>query len=239
MEKETKDIKDDIDELDKLEKKHRRDNIHKIILIIIIIILLLLHWFLCGRLGKIGFGDTNTSTTITDGNNVNIDTDNSNKTDKNVTGPGVIDVIELVDGDINNIKGTELNIFKNELFDGEKIIAPGSYGKYTFLVKNLTGQNLTYDIDFADSMTNPINMKYKLKIDNIYIRGNKDSYVMVDDLQVDDVIVVEDSVNAFTLEWYWEHNDVMDTYVGTRKDEQSYTLDITIDSELYSKEVNE
>ena len=88
-------------------------------------------------------------------------------------------------------------------------------------------------------MTNPINMKYTLKIDNIYIRGNKDSYVMVDDLQVDDVIVVKDSVNAFTLEWYWEHNDAMDTYVGTRKEEQSYTLDITIDSELYGKEVNE
>ena len=236
MKKETKDVKNDIDEL---EKKHRRDNIHKIILIIIIIILLLLHWFLCGRLGKIGFGDTNTSTTITDGNNVNLDTDNLNVPDKNITGPGVIDVIELVDGDINNIKGTELNIFKNELFDGEKIIAPGSNGKYTFLVKNLTGENLTYDIDFSDSMTNPINMKYTLKIDNIYIRGNKDSYVMVDDLQVDDVIVVKDSVNAFTLEWYWEHNDAMDTYVGTRKEEQSYTLDITIDSELYGKEVNE
>lgn len=236
MKKETKDVKNDIDEL---EKKHRRDNIHKIILIIIIIILLLLHWFLCGRLGKIGFGDTNTSTTITDGNNVNLDTDNSNVPDKNITGPGVIDVIELVDGDINNIKGTELNIFKNELFDGEKIIAPGSNGKYTFLVKNLTGENLTYDIDFSDSMTNPINMKYTLKIDNIYIRGNKESYVMVDDLQVDDVIVVKDSVNAFTLEWYWEHNDAMDTYVGTRKEEQSYTLDITIDSELYGKEVNE
>lgn len=236
MKKETKDVKNDIDEL---EKKYRRDNMHKIILIIIIIILLLLHWFLCGRLGKIGFGDTNTSTTITDGNNVNLDTDNSNVPDKNITGPGVIDVIELVDGDINNIKGTELNIFKNELFDGEKIIAPGSNGKYTFLVKNLTGENLTYDIDFSDSMTNPINMKYTLKIDNIYIRGNKDSYVMVDDLQVDDVIVVKDSVNAFTLEWYWEHNDAMDTYVGTRKEEQSYTLDITIDSELYGKEVNE
>lgn len=236
MKKETKDVKNDIDEL---EKKHRRDNMHKIILIIIIIILLLLHWFLCGRLGKIGFGDTNTSTTITDGNNVNLDTDNSNVPDKNITGPGVIDVIELVDGDINNIKGTELNIFKNELFDGEKIIAPGSNGKYTFLVKNLTGENLTYDIDFSDSMTNPINMKYTLKIDNIYIRGNKESYVMVDDLQVDDVIVVKDSVNAFTLEWYWEHNDAMDTYVGTRKEEQSYTLDITIDSELYGKEVNE
>lgn len=236
MKKETKDVKNDIDEL---EKKHRRDNMHKIILIIIIIILLLLHWFLCGRLGKIGFGDTNTSTTITDGNNVNLDTDNSNVPDKNITGPGAIDVIELVDGDINNIKGTELNIFKNELFDGEKIIAPGSNGKYTFLVKNLTGENLTYDIDFSDSMTNPINMKYTLKIDNIYIRGNKDSYVMVDDLQVDDVIVVKDSVNAFTLEWYWEHNDAMDTYVGTRKEEQSYTLDITIDSELYGKEVNE
>ena len=236
MKKETKDVKNDIDEL---EKKHRRDNMHKIILIIIIIILLLLHWFLCGRLGKIGFGDTNTSTTITDGNNVNLDTDNSNVPDKNITGPGAIDVIELVDGDINNIKGTELNIFKNELFDGEKIIAPGSNGKYTFLVKNLTGENLTYDIDFSDSMTNPINMKYTLKIDNIYIRGNKESYVMVDDLQVDDVIVVKDSVNAFTLEWYWEHNDAMDTYVGTRKEEQSYTLDITIDSELYGKEVNE
>ena len=183
---------------------------------------------MCDRLGKIGFGDVDTSVVI-DGNNINIDGTVGN----------VIDVVELLNGDINNSKGATLDIFKNEKFNNEKIIAPGSYGKYTFYVKNLTGQNITYDIKFLDTMTNPINMKYKLKVDNIYIKGNEDEFVSVSNLDIENIIVVEDSVNMFTLEWYWENNDVMDTYVGTRKEEQTYTLDVKIDSSLYIENKNE
>ena len=219
--------------IEDLEKEHKRDTRQKIILIIIIIILLLLFWFMCRRLGKIGFGDANSSTVI-DGNIQNMVGNNTN-----IHVGNVIDVIEILDGDIDDLKSVKLDIFKNELFDGEKIIAPGSYGKYNFYVKNLTGQNITYDISFSDSMTNPVNMKYKIKIDNIYIRGSKDKFVTIDDINIDDVIVVKDSINMFTIEWYWEHNDVMDTYIGTRKEEQTYTLNVNVNSSLYTKEEND
>ena len=145
----------------------------------------------------------------------------------------IIDVIEIKNGDINSIKDENLDIFINEKFNGEKIIAPGSYGTYTFYVKNLTGKNITYDITFLDEMTNPINMKYKLKIDNIYVRGNDTQFVDISALDLKEIIVVEDSVNMFTLEWYWADSDIQDTYVGSQEEEQSYMLDIKIGATMY------
>ena len=47
-----------------------------------------------------------------------------------------------------------------------------------------------------------VNMKYKLKMDNIYIKGNADNYVTLDELNLNDIVVLKDSINIFTLEWY-------------------------------------
>ena len=80
-------------------------------------------------------------------------------------------------------------------------------------------------------MTNPINMKYKLKIDNIYIRGNEDEYVSIEELKVDDIVVLEDSNNIYTLEWKWVDNDIADTYVGSLKEIQTYTLKLKINAD--------
>lgn len=220
-----------IEDYEKKEKKDRRD---KIILIIIIIILLLLH-FLCCKIGKIGYKDGISTSTTPDGSN---NSENSNEITNNIDSEykdAIIDVIEVANGDIKNIKGAELDIFKNEKFGGRKIIAPGSKGIYKFCVKNVTDNNITYDISFFDKMTNPINMKYKLKIDNIYIRGNQEKYVNIKNLNVDDVIVVKDSINVFTLEWYWEDSDKADTFVGSQKENQYYTLDLNIAAEVYEE----
>ncbi len=59
-----------------------------------------------------------------------------------------------------------------------------------------------------------VNMKYKLKMDNIYIKGNADNYVTLDELNLNDIVVLKDSINIFTLEWYWEDDDELDTCVG-------------------------
>lgn len=59
-----------------------------------------------------------------------------------------------------------------------------------------------------------VNMKYKLKMDNIYIKGNADNYVTLDELNLNDIVVLKDSINIFTLEWYWKDDDELDTYVG-------------------------
>lgn len=189
----------------------KRDRMQKIILVIIIIILLLLY-FLGYKLGKIGYQEV--STIIPNGN------DN-------------IKLIKVTADDIEITKNTELNIFENDKFDGKKIIAPKSKGEYTFCVKNIADKNITYNIDFKNQMNLPVNMKYKLKIDNIYIKGDQDTYVDIEDLKAKNIIVLKDSINVFTLEWYWEDDDVNDTLVGSQQTNQYYTLNLGIQAEEY------
>jgi len=81
-----------------------------------------------------------------------------------------------------------------------------------------------------------INMKYRLKIDNVYIKGNKDTYVGIEELSVQDIIVLKDSTNIFTLEWYWEDDDVNDTIVGSQKTDEQYKLNIKIEANAYVDE---
>ena len=97
----------------------------------------------------------------------------------------------------------------------------------------MTDTNITYDIKFTDEMNHFINMKYRLKIDNVYIRGNNDTYVSIDALNVGDIIVLKDSINVFTLEWYWEDDDKNDTIVGSQKDNEYYTLNLEIGASEY------
>ena len=170
---------------------------------------------LCHKLGKIGYKkDVSTSVDITA---------NEPKVE--------FDVVEILDGDVTKIKDSQLNIFNNEDFDGEKMIAPGSNGTYKFCVQNLVDRNITYDIKFTDAMTNPVNMKYRLKIDNVYIKGSEDKYVDIEELSIEDIIVLDDSNNIYTLEWMWEHDDKADTYVGSQKEVQTYTLNLEIKAE--------
>lgn len=126
-----------------------------------------------------------------------------------------------------------LNIFNNEKFNGEKIIAPKSKGKCEFYIENAIGQDTIYNIEFLDEMKTPINMKYKLKINNIYIRGNEETYVDIKELGTEDIIVLKDSITKYTLEWYWEDDDTADTYVGG-KEKQYYTLKLNIKARTYN-----
>ena len=181
-----------------------RENLKKIIyvlLVIIMVLLILLVW----KIGRIGINATTTSGSIsTDG-------------------------IIVSENDVEIGKNTRLNIFNNQKFNGEKIIAPHSKGSYKFYIKNNSNDNIVYNIKFSDYMKKFVNMKYKLKMDNIYIRGNEDNYVTIDGLNVNNVNVVKDSVNIFTLEWYWEDRDKLDTEVGI-SDEGYYTINLAIDA---------
>lgn len=144
--------------------------------------------------------------------------------------------MKLHGDDIEITKDTSLNIFKNSKFNGEKIIAPKSKGSYTFCIKNISEKDVVYGIEFLDEMQYPINMKYRLKIDNVYIKGNEDTYISINELSIDDIIVLEDSINVFTLEWYWEDDDKNDTMVGKQDRDQYYTLNLEIYAEEYEKQ---
>ena len=181
-----------------------REGLKKIIyalIIIIIILILLLVW----KIGRIGIDERPTSGNVyTEG-------------------------ISVTENDIEIGKNTKLNIFNNPKFNGKKIIAPHSKGTYKFYVKNKSNNDISYNIKFTDEMKKFVNMKYKLKIDNIYIRGNEEEYTTIDKLKLDNVTVPKDSVNIFTLEWYWEDDDELDTEVGISEDKY-YTINLKIEA---------
>lgn len=222
------------EQIEVYEEIQEGDRRQKVILVIIIIILLflLLFWLVGVRLGKIGYSNEVFFTQNGNNENYYFNYDYNNSPNNNFN----IKLIEVRDEDVDIIKNTEIDIFENEKFNWQNIIAPRSSGTYEFCVKNISNRDITYDINFTDEMDLPVNMKYKLKIDNIYIRGNEDSYINIDGLNVKDIIVVKDSINLFTLEWYWEDDDGNDTIVGSQKEDQHYILNLEIRAEDYNKQ---
>jgi len=189
--------------------KQKNTKIRILILInIILIILLLLLYILGFRLGKIGYIST--------------------------TSPNYVytDIIEIKDD--NEEWGTiekELNIFSNSKFDNKNIIAPRSNEIYEFEVKNLTDENVEYTIEFEEDSKYNINMRYKLKLENVYIAGNEEEWVTAEELTKKAVKVAKNSTNIFTLEWKWLDNDVEDTYVGMQ-DYAEYMLKVSIKANI-------
>lgn len=122
----------------------------------------------------------------------------------------------------------EMNIFGD-------IIAPMSKGTFKFSVQNDTNEDVVYHIQFLDEMSTFVNMKYRLKMDNIYIVGNKDEYVSIDKMNLKSIISPKDSTSIYVLEWFWESDDEKDTYVGSKAEEQYYGLTIHIYSQAYKE----
>lgn len=189
-----------------MEQKRQisRKNLKKIIYVLIIIILILI-LLLVWKVGRIGIDERPTS------------------------GKVYTNGIEVTENDIGIEKNTKLNIFNNEKFNGEKIIAPHSKGTYKFYIKNKSNQDMRYNISFEDEMKKIVNMKYTLKIDNIFIKGSENSYTSIEQLGITDITVPKDSVNIFTLEWHWEDDDKLDTEIGT-SDDRYYTINLKIEA---------
>ncbi len=200
-------MEEDIEKKYEKEKKKNTKNKVIIVLLIIIIILLLLFFLIGYKMGKIGFGYKQASAEPSQ---------------------DLSDTILIKENDMKEVTDNKLNIFKNEKFNGKSMIAPKSYGKYQFYVANISKKDVKYSMKFSDDMKKIVNMKYKLKIDNVYIRGNSENYITLDNLDVDEIIVLKDSTNIFTLEWYWEDNDSLDTIVGSEKDTQYYKLNLQL-----------
>ncbi|MBR6034364.1 MAG: hypothetical protein IKP28_06600 [Clostridia bacterium] len=114
-------------------------------------------------------------------------------------------------------------------------IAPASSGTYKFSVKNKSKYDMIYNIKFEDDMSTFINMKYRLKIDNIYIRGSNDEYVTIDKLGIENIIVPKDSINVYTLEWYWESDDEKDALAAINGFDHYYYFKLQISSNIYDR----
>ena len=247
--------------IEEYQIKEKKAKLEKRVLILIIIILIIIY-IVSFRIGviedlggiKIDYNDETNSEVIEDTNEV--DKDYSYAEDKELNSNGSnqasgssnkedisdeeedIETVKLVKVSWNGkevTKNTKLDIFKNEKFNGQKIIAPGSKGSATFCVENASNTEMICNLKFNDEAEFPINMKYRLKVDNKYVVGNANKYEDLEKLNLKDILMSKKSINMYTIEWYWEDSDKQDTEVATKNEDQYYTLNFEISAEEYIK----
>lgn len=199
------------EELEEELKKEKRKKKRKDIIIVILILLLLLIWtilYMAGyRIGKIGYDTVSTETPLY--------------------------IIEITENEIDWGDIEDLNIFSNPEFENKKIIAPRSQSSYKFAIENKLDNKVVYNIAMSETNEYNVNMKYKLKLDNVYIVGDEDTWVDVEDMQLDKVIVMPNSKNIYTVEWYWEDAN-NDTEIG-KQIYAEYKLHINIEADIYNE----
>ncbi len=116
-----------------------------------------------------------------------------------------------------------LPVFYNERF-GDTVIAPGMYGSYRFMLRNDNEDALLFSLDFAETNEYGIGLCYRLKRDGVYL-SDEETFTATEQLGVDRMTIEPDSASLFELEWYWSHNDPVDTVAG--ESGATYTLHIT------------
>lgn len=120
--------------------------------------------------------------------------------------------------------------------DGEKVIAPGTNGSYTFKLKNTGNVAIDYRMEI-DAYTTPSDVQVPLKArisryDSRWIIGSKETYVGVAELDAAEDIKTlgAGKFTYYTLDWKWpfEGNDELDTLLGSMSAEEDVTFTIVI-----------
>ena len=133
--------------------------------------------------------------------------------------------VSIFDSDVKWEDTTQLKIFTDSVYHLDGKIAPESSNTYQFVVKNSTKYKLNYNISFIETNPYHINMKYKLKKNDIYL---VDHYVSYDELNINDQILNSKSNDTFYLEWKWVSSD-HDNEAG--EVEANYSLNIEVKAE--------
>ena len=167
-------------------------------------------------------------------NNNNNDNSNDNNTD-NQNNDTTDDEDEVLsnevevfdrDKDSNTWNGSaDLNIFKNSMYTKEGTIAPESTNTYKLTVKNGTSTAVKYSINFTETNSSNINMKYKLKKNDQYIISD---YVSSADLNLNNLELASGSNDVYLIEWKWISSS-NDTEIG--KNGATYGLQINVEAE--------
>lgn len=126
----------------------------------------------------------------------------------------------------------EWNIFGQT--EEEKVILPGRRGVYYFTIHNDNYFDVEVDLDFSQDNRYSIKMEYRLrKGDYTYLAGSGNSYVGVDEMDIDSVIIPARGFVTFALDWCWVDTgnlDELDTFAGNAGDAE-YTVFIKITGE--------
>lgn len=93
-------------------------------------------------------------------------------------------------------------------------INPGSHGEYQFIIKNETEVDFNYGIilsEYLDAEETVIPfMRYRLKIDGVYIDATDTEWHTIDELRYYNISIMPDDRQRLTLEWDWPFENGMD-----------------------------
>ena len=110
-------------------------------------------------------------------------------------------------------------------------IAPGSSGKYVFILENPHNVRLNYDFKISEfyngEEVDNFPIEYRLKMNNVLI---SDGWLKASELRYYEIEMLPESTHSFTLEWRWRFesgNDEVDTYFGQSNGEYSLVFNMT------------
>ena len=140
--------------------------------------------------------------------------------------------IEVFDEQTEYSQNTQLRIFTNPTYDVvDDKIAPASENSYQFVIRNNNNFNIRYDLDLNEDNKYNINMKYRLKLNGVYVAGNNDKWLTYDELKQQNIELAANTYDVYTLDWKWvEGNN--DTEVGTNIN-SNYKLELKITASGY------
>ena len=109
-------------------------------------------------------------------------------------------------------KDSVLDVFSNPYYNGRNIIAPESSNSYIFEVKNKQTVKMIYKFNFQELNLYNINMKYKVKVNNVYVYSNWES---ITNISLQNLEINPNSTDRIELIWKWiEETPDKDTSIG-------------------------
>lgn len=133
-----------------------------------------------------------------------------------------------------------LNVFANQKYNGQHIIAPMSHGEYIFTVQNTARFSLRYTLKITDENEAGVPMEYRLKQGGKYLAGSESEWADISALTGISSDLPHESEAVYTLEWRWlGDNDEEDTRIGVAAQEgMEYLLNFNIFAEQSSDPVD-
>ena len=101
-----------------------------------------------------------------------------------------------------------LRIISNPMYQIDNIISNSYTNAYVFKIKNNTNYKVNYSISFIEN--NSMNIKYRLKRENTYIKGNENNWVSYKELNIYNQKLDNSSIDTYYLEWKYENIDDID-----------------------------
>lgn len=101
-----------------------------------------------------------------------------------------------------------LRIISNPMYQIDNIISNNYTNSYVFKIKNNTNYKVNYSISFIEN--NSMNIKYRLKRENTYIKGNENNWVSYKKLNIYNQKIDNSSIDTYYLEWKYENIDDID-----------------------------